>query len=98
MIDEHFSDRPAIHVNRFSNHRDTSLMEQLIEALCSLESANISTLGGIETLNANALRAIGKGVAIDQVDSRRIQYLLSLGQNSTGIITREASEDRPLRI
>jgi hypothetical protein len=88
MIDENFSDRPTIDIGRFPNHRDTPLLEELLEALCGLQPTNISTLSGIEALNANALYAIGKGVAVDQVDLRRIQHLLSLGQKSTGIITR----------
>lgn len=72
MIDEHFCDCPTVDVGRFPNHRDLSLMEKFIQALCGLQPSDISTLYGIETLNANVLRPIDEGVAVDKMDSRGI--------------------------
>ena len=98
MIDENVCHRTTIDINRFANYRDLSLMEKLIKALHSLQPSNISALNGIEALKANVLRIIGEGVAVDQLDSRRIQHLLPLCLKCTGVAAREASAYRPLRI
>ena len=78
MIDEDLSDRSTIDIDGFPYYRDMPLMKEFIKALCAFQSADLSALSGIETLNANALRAIGKSVAVDKAYSGRIQRLFLL--------------------
>jgi hypothetical protein len=88
MIDEDLGNRSTIDIDGFPYYRDMPLMEEFIKALGGFQSTDLSALSGIETLNANALRAIGKSVAVNKVYSGRIQLFLLLRQKTTGVITR----------
>ena len=98
MIDEDLGDRSTIDVDGFPYYCDMPLMEEFIKALGGFQSTDLGALSGIETLNANALRAIGKGVAVDKMYPGRIQQLLPLRQKTTRVSTRYAPSYRSLRI
>ena len=88
MINEDLGNRSTIDIDGFPYYRDMPLMKKFIKALGGFQSTDLSALSGIEPLNANAFRAIGEGVAVDKVDSGRIQQFLPLRRKTTGIITR----------